>query len=260
MKVWLPLLKQRLEDDPERWRPLLNAALRWKGHFGVPIGGIDADSRKLLLEMAADPKYGSNATMLIALKQRRESDQEVQALVKKALLGDDTGNALTLLMLLGFMDLDEFPEQLDLLFHEDAEIRRAARTTLVGARFGEFEAIADHLLKILDDPERKADHADAIRALAVLQHSHSRANEANAENPGYSKATYRKVWDVLKQISQRGPVELLPSALVALGGHSPERAREYATSEGLTDERKAELETAFAEYHDELKRMTNRGD
>jgi hypothetical protein len=158
---------------------------------------------------------------------------------------------------LRFTNPDYLTEQIDLLFHPDAEVRRAARSALTRARFGELEAVADRLLAILDDPNQSAKHADAVRALGVLQRYQW---EANDKNQRYSTAAGKAVQERLRQVLQDGPVELLPAVLVALGGDSADAARERIRDEDLSDDRQAEVEKAIAKFPEEFKQTIDRGE
>jgi hypothetical protein len=255
LKVWLPLLMDRLATDQAKWRPFAKAVFS-QMHFGPTYK--DPESREQLLRMATDPQYGPNSVALTVLYRMPDNDPQVEQLIKAALRGDDAANALDMLAELRFKNPDYLTEQIDLLFHPDAEVRRAARSALTRARFGELEAVADRLLAILDDPKQAAKHADAVRALGVLIRV---PLDPNDQNPRYSIAAREAVGKRLRKLLQDGPVELLPAALVALNADaSPDYRRALTRSDDLSAERQAEIETAFAKYPEELKQATSRGE
>jgi hypothetical protein len=254
LKVWLPLLMDRLATDQAKWRPFAKAVFS-QMHFGPTYK--DPESREQLLRMATDPQYGPNSVALTVLYRMPDNDPQVEQLIKAALRGDDAANALDMLAELRFKNPDYLTEQIDLLFHPDAEVRRAARSALTRARFGELEAVADRLLAILDDPNQSAKHADAVRALGVLQRYQW---EANDKNQRYSTAAGKAVQERLRQVLQDGPVELLPAVLVALGGDSADAARERIRDEDLSDDRQAEVEKAIAKFPEEFKQTIDRGE
>ena len=214
---WLPVLMERLKDDPAKWSPL--AARLMDGLYNA-----SAETRKLLMSIAADPAYGPNAPALGALlRTTGNEDAELRRLVKEVLTGPDHANAVRTLHYLGYTRTDEFLEQETLLFHEDAATRRGARTVLAQPRRGKDVAgIADRLIAVLDDPARPEDHANAIRALAALVSKRTSDAVRAQTAPGAGRASdidqavIDKIYLRIEPIARAGPRELLALSRLAL--------------------------------------------
>jgi beta-lactamase regulating signal transducer with metallopeptidase domain/thioredoxin-like negative regulator of GroEL len=234
---WLPVLMDRLAKDPKKWRQLAEWLV---GGFGLgPDTRLDPTTRKLLLEMARDPKLAPNAFVLATLYKHSpqgKDDPELQPLIKTALTGEDVENALYVLSSLGFGSLDTWPEQMDFLFHEDNAVRRRARSILGNTRLQTRRLVSDRLTAILDDPQRSDDHDDAIRAMGVL----SRNVEGGFHGPDQhwpNEEAKKRFRERFARIVREGrPPGLVAPALVAMGIDSVEKVEHYLKSIDATGE------------------------
>jgi hypothetical protein len=161
----------------------------------------------------------------LALLQQPDAEtpveDEVLRLTKAALTSDDTDRALSLLRILAFRQLDRYPEQFDLLMHEDPAIRPKVRQYLPHVPDSARGAIAERLLAILDNPERTADHADAVRALGILTRRYGQRE--SGQRDWTTSGAYKKALDRLGRITEEGPDDLVPAAIVALGVETREQ-------------------------------------
>jgi hypothetical protein len=217
---WLPILMERLHADRDKWTPLAGMLLS-QMHQNNPGGVKDADARKLLFELASDPqfKWWHEALHVLLLGGTDVPlTPETELLVKNALAGEDRDRAHHVLALLNFRRLEFIPEQVDFLFDKDEATRQASRLLLRNLNADVRGELAERLLAIVDDAGRSQDHADAVRALGVLQnifshHTHASGAEAQWERSDVSQQVGKR----LSQLINEGPEELVPAALVAVG-------------------------------------------
>jgi hypothetical protein len=208
--TWLPPLMQRLSEDREKWEGLATALM-------ACMDAADAPARAHLLEMASDAKYGPNAAALGALWRTNREGEALQPriveLTRTALAGRDTDHALAVLRSLGGARLHEFPEAFQLLFHEDAAVRRTARTILRPTQLPlssvrDYQSTVEQLLAVLDDGELSAtDKANAIRALTLFDGFLELESQVELRD---------RVAERLKHVLNEGEEELLAPAFIAL--------------------------------------------
>jgi hypothetical protein len=235
------------------------------GHVPESDYTLDPATRKLLLQIASDPTYGPNAAALRSLYSRNYtakgdpiSDPEVAPLIKAALTGEDVGNALAVLRMLSFGQLDQWPQQLDFLFDEDAAACRRARTILQWSSSPSRQAVADRLLAVLNDPKRADDHADAIRALGVLARPLN--NQFAGRREGWpDEETIKELNKRFEQIVREGPPELVAPALVAMGVDSVKTLHHAFKGNvaGESEETKERIERARDKIEAELEQLVD---
>jgi hypothetical protein len=225
---WMPLLMERLEQDNTKRRPLTEWLLH-RLQTSNPSGIADPQTRKLLIEFASNPKFAGDPQfyaryLALALLQQPNADvpleEDVVRLTKEVLTSDDADKALNLLRLLAFRDLVHYPEQFDLIMHDDPAVRLKVRQYLPHVPGSARGAIAERLLTMLDNPERTTDHADAVRAVGVLRRF---APTVSVRGDWERSDTYKKALDRLSRITEEGPDNLVPVAIVALGIETRER-------------------------------------
>ncbi|HYO25920.1 MAG TPA: tetratricopeptide repeat protein, partial [Lacipirellulaceae bacterium] len=166
--VWLPVLVERIRlsqgEKQRHWRGLLDAVLRqWSIKHEQPS--------EQLLALATDETVGVQVAALCALVREtpafaQGADPRVIALVRRALQGAEP--AVELLSDLEFVNLREFPEQLDLLLHEDAKIQTRARQILRQVGRVESPEIVDSLLQVALNDGPAAKRVAAVRALGSM--------------------------------------------------------------------------------------------
>lgn len=216
--VWLPALRERLAADPSRWRAI---AAKLLDEFNA-VNRLDEPSRQMLLEMGGDTKYGPISIFLRPLyRGGDERDQQVTQLLRQALTGPDRENAISALSLVGFDDLERWPEAFAQLLDADEQWSRQARTLLTRiynrdvARPNSMPQVVSKLLEILKDPRRTQDHRNAARAVAVLPRFFESHREDREERR-------REVLDALKEILATGDPELyVPAAMAAFTINHP---------------------------------------
>jgi beta-lactamase regulating signal transducer with metallopeptidase domain len=229
---WLPELMERLRADREKWTPLTGMLLS-QLHQANPGGVRDAGARRLLFELASDPKFKWWHEALRVLLLGGDDvplTPEVERFVKEALTGKDKDRAIHVLVSMNFQRLDAIPEQVDLLF--DEEVRRAARGILPNLSAAARSRLAERLLAVLDDEERSRHHADAVRALGVLMDEYNQFQEGLTKPNWERSKEFSQITDRLFKLIREGPEEIVPTALVAMGLDSVERVDEWLKGTG----------------------------
>jgi hypothetical protein len=217
--VWLPALMERLKADSEKWNPIVDQIL--KG-----LNRVDGNVSRLLQQMATDPAYGPSAAAFNVLARTLPpGSEQLDQMIRDALGGSDPKQALATLQNTRFQRMDAFPQQIDLLIHPDAVVRKAARHILAQSmNHATVPTTAELLLAVLDDPKRADSRAEAIRALGiVLDAARQYGDEA-------SRALTHKILEKLVQIMEEGPQELVAPSLVALGFSSTEKVQGWLDS------------------------------
>jgi beta-lactamase regulating signal transducer with metallopeptidase domain len=227
-QYWLPLLIERVKDGPDKW-----------SYFAYWVLG-DVQGKDVILylkqlaknnSLSADARGAALAGM--ASQPDIAEDAEAVAMVRRALTGDKP--VMHVFNKLRFYHLDLIPEQYDLLFHKDAQIR-ATTFGMVRGGGGDIEPIISKLLEMLDDSTRSEDHEKALVALYRLNGHFINIPERR-----------RPVADKITDILIRGDTELLPAslALMSLLGHKGEKNVVNELGAKITDERRKELEAAI---------------
>jgi hypothetical protein len=202
-------------------------------HQANPGGVRDAGARRLLFELASDPKFKWWHEALRVLLLGGDDvplTPEVERFVKEALTGKDKDRAIHVLVSMNFQRLDAIPEQVDLLF--DEEVRRAARGILPNLSAAARSRLAERLLAVLDDEERSRHHADAVRALGVLMDEYNQFQEGLTKPNWERSKEFSQITDRLFKLIREGPEEIVPTALVAMGLDSVERVDEWLKGTG----------------------------
>ncbi|HEX6963564.1 MAG TPA: hypothetical protein VF175_16980, partial [Lacipirellula sp.] len=216
-EVWLPVLVERLKQDSQKWQPLASSLLgELRKTYQSGVGS--SELRKLLIEFATDPAVGPSYPALALLQQPDHEmplEDEVVRLMRRSLTDHDMNNALNALRILNFRRLESLPEQFDVLMHDDPKVRQEARTFLPNVSANDRAAVIERLWDIVENPERKNDHRDALRALGVLV----RQFGYGAGEPGgwTESELYRRSIKRLEQLIREGPKDLVPAAIVAYG-------------------------------------------
>ncbi|MBA3480458.1 MAG: hypothetical protein H0T51_01465, partial [Pirellulales bacterium] len=186
-----------------------------------------------------------------------KDDPELASLIKAGLTGEDVENALYVLSTVRFASLDAWPEQMEFLFHKDAATRRRARSILGGTGLPTRRVVADRLTAILDDPQRKGDHADAVRALGVLSRP---AGSMFGQRENWPADEARKRFnDRFVDIVREGPPELVAPALVAMGTDTLEKFDTYSKMVDQSDE-SAEFKERIKQARDKIEAEAERVD
>jgi beta-lactamase regulating signal transducer with metallopeptidase domain len=201
--VWLPLLASRIEQDPEAWKENSGVLLR-------QVRAVSPGTRKLLLQLATEERYGPQKEAIYALyRSRQEADPEVDRVIAEAFRGGDRDLAKRLLELRGFFNLDKFSERIELLLDDNPGVIVRARQLLGRARVADQVYVADRMFDVLDDPEMADRHADAVRALVVITEGRVLPVEKNAVED-----LRRMILARLRNVLLEGPPELNAMALV----------------------------------------------
>jgi beta-lactamase regulating signal transducer with metallopeptidase domain len=237
-QYWLPLLVERLKTDPERWSSFAEWVLK------------DAQGKNLtpyLKQLATDNTLSAEARGAALAGLAGQPDiAEAVAMVRQALTGDQP--VMQIFNRLRFHRLDLFPEQFELLFHDNKQIRDQVFGI---ARSGgtDGEVVLNKLIEALSDPARKEDREQVIVALYKL-------------NGYYINLPERRqpVVDKVTEILVSGDTELLPASLVLMSSltGNDERLVIRVLGDMITDERRQQLENAI-EQAEELKAEQNRG-
>ena len=161
-QYWLPLLIERLKPDPDKWTSFAGLVLT-----EVSV----ANTLGYLKQMAADDSLPADArnAALACISSHPEVAEDADALqmVREALLKDPPVKEI--FNKLRFDRMDLFPQQVELLLDKDNAIRHRAIASLEGPLYRMASIpILNELLKVIDDPNRAADHAGAISAIASL--------------------------------------------------------------------------------------------
>jgi beta-lactamase regulating signal transducer with metallopeptidase domain len=200
-EYWLPLLVERLKQDPDKWDSMAHWVLRGARSKNPEV-------LKILITMAGDKQFHSPLRRIAVeniVTQLDSGNKDAENVVHEALQSTDPMLALSALHQLSFKRLDQFPEQLDLLFSEDKNIRRQSHRW-IDRLLDEPEAAwaIEKLLAIADDPARGEDRGIALYALAMIA----------KQGDGRQYIRLREqVWEKITAILQTGEVELIPYAL-----------------------------------------------
>ena len=203
---WLPLVVERLEKEPENWRHLAGMTLAY-------VHGDQPDVVNLLKTVATSPQTSGElrgAALTSLIRQDGWLEQgDIVALVHDALQGEDSLLASSVMGALGFRYFDLFPEQLDLLFHEDKQLHYAALNGLTILHdYTHASEILDRLLGMLANPKRSEDH---LRVISTLGHMSSNIHN----NPALRKRKL-EVAEALQALLVEGDKALLPWSIKTL--------------------------------------------
>jgi beta-lactamase regulating signal transducer with metallopeptidase domain len=202
-EYWLPLLVERLKQDPEQWGSMASWVLR-------DVRSKNPEVLKLLISIVADQNIKSSlrrGALENIVNQLDTGNKEAEKVVRDALTSGDPMLALSALSQLNYTRLDQFPEQLDLLFSDDKNIRRQSHNWLDRVNNSPHTGLAtERLLTISKDKERGEERGVALLALAEI----AKMGEGRENNK-----LREKVWDQIIATLQNGDEELLPYALVA---------------------------------------------
>lgn len=227
-QYWLPLLKERLQTDPDKWSYFAHQVLSdVQGKDVIPYLRQLAKNESLSVEARGAALAGLGWQPDIA------DDPEAVEMVREALRGDKP--EMQVFNKLRFHRLDLIPEQYDLLFHEDPQIRNTSINIVRGGG-GDIEPVLSKLLEILDDPTRNPDHEKAVIALYRLNGYFINIPERR-----------QPIVDKIKEILVSSDTKLLPASL-ALASTLSAKAPKIVINElgdKITDDRHKELEAAI---------------
>jgi hypothetical protein len=243
---WLPLFVDRLKKDPNKWGPMSSWVLR-------DMRSKNPEVLKLLISIAGDQKLKSSLRRIAVesiVGQLDSGNKDAENIVRDALTSGDPMQALSALHQLSYTRLDQFPEQIDLLFSADKSIRRQAHNWVDRlADEPHADWAIDKLIEVSHDPKRGEDRGVALLALAEIAKS--------GEGRANTKSRIR-VWEQIIASLQTGDGELIPYALAAAahlqGSDFGYIVRELG--EKIDDGRRKQIEETFdkaedvgAEYH-----------
>lgn len=242
-EAWVPLVVQRAEENPQQWREFATKMLGFVPEHDAKVYRF---LRNVALSEELDLELRRTALHGFIYGDIWKDDEELVAFVRGALSGNDPELTATIMSALWFLHFDKFPEQLDLLFHEDKQVFAAALSCLSGIGSNKHAStILDKLLEILDDSTRTQDHArvvEGLSSMAVFGFNHTAAlQKRKSEVRG-------RLWQVMRE----GERPLLPHAIRALTLLTGQ-SEELIISQVLNDdpdgsqERVRELEAAAAE-------------
>ena len=238
---WLPLLIDRLKSDPDKWSYFAHRVLKdVQGKDVVPYLKQLATDNTLTLDARGSALAGLAAQPDIA------DNAEAMEIVRKALTGDEP--VTQILHQLRFNRLNLFPEQFELLFHKNEQIRNQALGIASSGGF-DSEPILEMLLEMLDDPARSGDREKSIIALYRLKGYFVNIRERR-----------QRVTDKITEILIRGDTELLPASLVLMSllTAKDESLVIKELGDKVTEERREQLRQAGNKAA-ELKSQVGRG-
>jgi beta-lactamase regulating signal transducer with metallopeptidase domain len=240
-EYWLPLYIERLNTDPEKWGSFADWVLS-------DVSGKDVVP--MLKKIASNGEYSEmvRGYALAGLTAQPDiaNDEESLAMIRAALAPQQFYPiGWPILLKLRFTQLEMYPEQIELLFHKDEQTREKVMNVLFHVLNSDsYGLIADRLLAVIDDPERKADHAQAIELLPRTKMS---------LNSQEGRAHRNKILGTLGNLLVNGDEEILPVTLRTMSSLATRPMHEIIEKLGdrVTDERREELEQVAKKIEDE---------
>jgi beta-lactamase regulating signal transducer with metallopeptidase domain len=200
-EYWLPVFVERLKQDPDKWGSMASWVLG-------EVRSKNPEVLKLLISITENQTFKSSirrGAVESIVHQLDSGNKDAERVVRNALTSDDPLLVSSAILEMGSGRLDQFPEQLDLLFSKDKNIQRHARNRLDWLSHSpQAEMAINMLLAIADDPARGEDRGIALYALATIA------------KQGNGRQFFRlrdQVWEMITAILQKGDVELIPYAL-----------------------------------------------
>ncbi|HMO85999.1 MAG TPA: hypothetical protein PKC18_13880, partial [Lacipirellulaceae bacterium] len=168
---WLAQLVARMDEAEgeraARWQTMLVWLLkRWPAQEVEPPALL----RELAERPGADQQRLREAATLALLHcvigADQIADERIVDLVREKLAGDRP--SMNMLSLLAFRNLEQFPEQVDLLFHQHPAAQLSARRILGGSSNGSVAEVYGLLRDRIAHPKTPAEAIAALRALVVV--------------------------------------------------------------------------------------------
>jgi beta-lactamase regulating signal transducer with metallopeptidase domain len=230
---WLPVFVARLEKDPQKWATLAGQVLS-------SVRGNSADVTTLLKGIAKDlhnpANVRSSALASLAIRPNIADDAEAVAMVREGLQSDDPQVVWKVLTNLNFSRLDLFPEQIELLFSKDEELRIVSLNLLPRSSANQDMApIVDKLITFLADSARAEDSSmvnQVLSRLMILANQNSVIRD--------------REFSRLKRLLIEGDSQLLSATLMTFANLAQKTPQAIIGELGdkLTAERRKELEDA----------------
>ena len=240
--IWLASLVDRFDADQAKWESLAKYLL---SHSPA----LDKGSRELLISIAkTEHGLRSSAVLTLLNPDYKMELPETVEVTRNILQGHDPD--IRVFEMLGYSHLEKVPEQIELLFHKDIEIREKAREILSRINISTLQArnnnqgksfrssrseVIDILISIISDPNQSEKHVEAIRGLSAV------AKVCRHLNMAYE---ITKIKGLLKHIVVEGEEHLLgPTfyAIEAVGDVNLEMR--LLNEQGLLTEERSKLTT-----------------
>jgi beta-lactamase regulating signal transducer with metallopeptidase domain len=232
-EFWLPLYVDRLKQDPDKWSPMAPWVLRHLRSKNPEVLG-------LLISMAANHEFKSSVrrgALTSVIAQLEAGGDEAITVVRDALKSDDPLLVHMALSELAFSRFDQFPEQIELLFAEDNNVRRQAHNFLDRLTDSPHAALAiQKLFEVVDDPSRSEDHGRAYIAVCQIVAWY----QQEAEFKKYIPEIHRR----MSKVFVDGNTELYPYVINGLDRLNGASWQSFAQELKLSDEHAEQLRTA----------------
>ena len=213
--LWLPPLLERYETEPNRWTWLA------KNLFSR-LYTLDPQARsQLLLLVDTNQDLGREAVAALVRSDQELKQTETAEISRRYLTGDKPSPQI--LVMLGYRNLDLIPEQFELLFHENSEVRQLARRVLSDQRSTSQQdvlKVVGKLLQVLDDPKQFEKHIYAIRALGKISEALSSLKPGGDQ---IIRSERKRISATLSKIARYGDENLLAPAVYARRKYVSER-------------------------------------
>jgi hypothetical protein len=117
-------------------------------------------------------------------------------------------------------------------------------------------AVADRLTAVLNDPQRSAEHADAVRAMGRLIRSIAKGGSSRLGSSVKAEVYQEKFRQPVARLLNEGPPELLAPSLVALGYKADDSSLiDQQLGDGLSAERRTLIEATLKDLAAEEKEV-----
>jgi biopolymer transport protein ExbD len=172
---WLPMLIDKFTGDARRWESLTRRMIE-----SLQRGQTETETRRLLLQFAGDGTQMINTAALRVLVRTtdRGDDPEVDRFLLSELTSDDPDRVRQVLGVLRFQKIDEYPEQIDVIFHPNNEVRQSVLVPLAEMMnrvnlqapsiVHDYRRIVDRMVDVLGTSENEADRLHAIQGLTAM--------------------------------------------------------------------------------------------